>query len=71
MRKLVLILTVFVLTSFTQSGDRTVYLCKGPESYAYHYKQDCRGLAKCSTRLEKTTESEAKKLKRKLCGWED
>ncbi len=71
MRKLILLVTILTLTSFCQIVDRTVYLCKGPESYAYHYTKTCRGLSRCSTDLEKTTESEAIKIKRKLCGWED
>ena len=49
----------------------TVYLCYGEYSTKYHFKKDCRGLSNCSTDIEKTTLTEAKKKKRTICGWED
>ncbi|MBR9859805.1 hypothetical protein GYB22_03470 [bacterium] len=58
-------------TAFSSPNDTKVYLCTGPDSYAYHFKKNCRGLSNCSTALKESTESEAKELGRKLCGWED
>lgn len=59
----------FLLASSTP--DATVYICNGPESKKYHFKEDCRGLKSCSTKIEKTTLKEAKEKGRTLCGWED
>ena len=60
---------------FTTSSFKTiktnVYICKGKYSKKYHYKKNCRGLSNCSTSTYKITLSEAKKLKRTLCGHED
>ncbi|MCG2419754.1 hypothetical protein K8089_12035 [Aequorivita sp. F47161] len=58
------------LTSFSLDVSG-VYICKGPKSTKYHYKKDCRGLSNCSTDTYSVTLSEAKKLGRSLCGWED
>ncbi|MCK8480921.1 hypothetical protein [Psychroserpens algicola] len=49
----------------------SVYICKGPSSKRYHYTKTCRGLSACSTKTYKVSLSEAKELKRTLCGWED
>ena len=48
-----------------------VYICKGPNSAAYHYNPHCRGLRQCSTDVEKLTVKEAVEKGRKLCGYED
>lgn len=52
-------------------ADKDVYICKGPKSKRYHLVKDCKGLKNCSTDIYKVTFSEAKKLDRTLCGWED
>jgi hypothetical protein len=60
-------------SSFVTSSisDTDVYICKGPSSKRYHYKKNCRGLKSCSTKIYEVSLSEAKELKRTLCGWED
>ena len=59
------------LLSTDTTTDKNVYICKGPGSIRYHYIKSCRGLKSCSTNIFKVSISEAKKLKRTLCGWED
>ncbi len=69
----ILLLGGVVFLSFTSfSLDVSeVYICKGPQSKKYHYKKDCRGLSNCSTGTYSVSLSEAKKLGRSICGWED
>ena len=49
----------------------TVYICKGKQSERYHLVKNCRGLSNCSTDTYSVSLSEAKKMGRTLCGWED
>lgn len=74
MKKALLLITALTSTTFLSSFERSedyVYICKGPKSERYHLKEDCRGLNNCSTDTYKVTLTEAKKLKRTLCGFED
>ena len=57
--------------SSNEVSETYVYICKGSNSYAYHYSPNCRGLRRCSTDLEKLTIKEAVGKGRKLCGYED
>jgi len=58
-------------TSFTSNAPKDVYICKGKYSKKYHLVKKCRGLSNCSTKIEEVQLSEAKTLRRTLCGWED
>lgn len=49
---------------------RTVYLCMGPMSKAYHLNPNCRGLDRCSTEIKEVSESQAISMGRHLCGYE-
>ena len=72
--KLVSAFTILLVSAIAYANNLTskyVYICKGSNSYAYHYNPNCRGLRKCSTSLEKITLEEAKSKGRKLCGYED
>lgn len=44
-----------------------VYLCEGPYSKVYHRSPECRGLSRCSTRIDKVTLDSAQKLGRRPC----
>ncbi|MEO9512140.1 MAG: hypothetical protein ABJN84_17995 [Flavobacteriaceae bacterium] len=75
MRKISIFLTIvtcFFLSGFakTLNVDK-VYICKGKGSKRYHYKKNCRGLSRCSTKVYEVTLKKAKEMKRTLCGWED
>ncbi|SDH29822.1 hypothetical protein SAMN04489796_102196 [Winogradskyella thalassocola] len=61
---------VATVTSF-DAMDSNVYICKGKYSKKYHYSKSCRGLSNCKSSVDKVTLSEAKKIGRTLCGWED
>lgn len=46
-----------------------VYICMGPNAYAYHNNRGCSGLNRCSCEIRKVSLSEAKRLGRdKPCG---
>lgn len=80
--KMLWLAVAFIATAFTsplpsiQSVEllRTqteVYLCMGPGSKKYHFDPNCRGLNRCSTPLKRVSLTEAKRMGRGLCGWED
>ncbi|MEE9364092.1 MAG: hypothetical protein V3U92_15950 [Cellulophaga sp.] len=70
--KAILLITVFLIFSFNDTIDKNqVYICKGKASKRYHLTKSCRGLSRCSSKIEKVTLTKAKKLKKTLCKWED
>ena len=74
MKKL-LFLLVFIPLVFTcsdsNSYEKDVFICKGPSSKKFHLKSNCRGLSNCSTKIYKVNITEAKRIGRTLCGFED
>ena len=60
-----------MLTSFTGETYTTVYICTGKYSKKYHYTKNCGGLNICKSTIKTVELSEAKKIGRTLCGWED
>lgn len=44
-----------------------VYICTGPKSVRYHNKKDCRGLNRCSGKIEKISKADAVKKGRTAC----
>lgn len=68
---LIVLLVGIIACSSNEVSETYVYICKGPNSTAYHYSPHCRGLRRCSTDLEKLTVKEAVEKGRKLCGYED
>lgn len=64
-------LVSMISCSSNEVSETYVYICKGPNSTAYHYSPHCRGLTQCSTDLEKLTVKEAVEKGRKLCDYED
>jgi hypothetical protein len=67
--KILLLLLVFTLTSFTT--ETKVFICGPRGAKKYHYSEDCRGLGNCKHQITKVTLSEAKGYGLDLCGWED
>ena len=65
----VLVLVIFLISSF--KIETTVYICKTKSSKKYHFTKSCRGLSRCSIKIEEVGLSKAKRLGRTLCGWED
>jgi hypothetical protein len=66
--KTLLFISILFLLSF---HTKEVYICNGKSSKKYHYKKNCKGLSNCSTDVYKVELSQAKKIGRTLCGWED
>ena len=64
-------LVSMISCSSNEVSETYVYICKEPNSTAYHYSPHCRGLRQYSTDLEKLTVKEAVEKGRKLCGYED
>lgn len=61
----------YPFVDISSSQDKSVYICKGKYSKKYHYSKSCRGLSNCKSSISKVSLSEAKKIGRTLCGWED
>jgi len=70
MKKILVVLLFFVITSFTSSVDN-VYICNSKYAAKYHYSETCRGLNACKHEIIKMTLKEAKAKGFDLCGFED
>ena len=46
---------------------KTVYICTGTSSYAYHVNKNCSGLNNCKDEIKSVTLSEAEQQNRKPC----
>ncbi len=44
-----------------------VFICKGPDSYRYHSRSNCRGLNNCTTRVYPVSLEHAKRINRTAC----
>lgn len=72
MSKLVLSLLIAFSTfksKPTTLKEEYVYVCVSGTAYAYHNKETCRGLRSCTHTIKKVSYAEAKKMKRKACGY--
>jgi len=69
MKKLFLLSTLVLLTSF--SADPDVYLCNTKGGKKYHFDKDCQGLSNCKGEIIKVTLKEAKEKGKTICGYED
>ncbi|WP_419555721.1 DUF5763 domain-containing protein [Pollutibacter soli] len=65
-----LLLLVFTLVGYLSDNtvDNKVLICKSTGAYAYH-SHNCQGLRQCRATIEKVTIEEAKRLRRKACGY--
>lgn len=67
-----LVLVMFQsLFEYNSIKSNDVYICKGKSSKKYDFKKNCRGLSNCSTKIYNVSITDARKMGRKLCGWED
>lgn len=64
LKKALIGLSLIVLTTSFKVTDY-VYVCKSSTSVAYHAKQSCRGLSKCTHEVIKVTKTEATNTYRK------
>ncbi len=63
-------LYVWLLTSYVNCSQITVYVCDSKKATKYHYKPDCRGLRNCKQRIISMPIEKAKTTNRTLCKWE-
>jgi hypothetical protein len=61
---------LLLIVALQKPKPTTVYVCKTPNVKKYHYRKDCRGLSHCTYKIIKTTQAEAEKNGKTLCGWE-
>lgn len=78
MKKSILLLSIFFIgimpmssgtQSFNSEGDKTVYICTGPNAKVYHRTPNCKGLNKCSGSIKKVSLREVSRSRRacKIC----
>jgi hypothetical protein len=73
MKQIILILTVFVATSYgfhpaavNKSHSDIVLICQSKDAKVYH-SHECSGLAHCTHQVVKISKSEAIKMGRRAC----
>ena len=71
MKKILIILSVFLLVASFTFKDTYVYTCKGKGSKRYHLVKNYRGLKPCTSKIDKVTLKSAEKIGRTICKWED
>jgi serine/threonine-protein kinase RIO1 len=74
MKNLIILITLEMFSSLSEYNSITandVYICKGKSSKKYHYKNNCSGLSNCSTNIYNVSITEARNMRRTLCGSED
>lgn len=59
--------TVYPPSTFSQD----VFICNSKGGKKYHFKKNCRGLTACKAAIKKLALTDAKKLGKEICGWED
>jgi hypothetical protein len=69
MKKLICLLTLYALFSFTVTEDK-VYVCNSEYAKKYHYSETCRGLNACKHKIITMTEAKAKSAGLGLCSWD-
>jgi len=69
MKKLLGLLLLVSLASFTTVAD--VYICKSKGGKKYHLSETCRGLSNCKAEIGKVTLKDAQSQGKTLCGFED
>ena len=70
MKRLLLIVSLFVLCSASSDKEQRVYVCTGGWAKCYHLDKNCEGLNQCGGTIKQVTLEEAKKMDRgKPCGY--
>lgn len=62
--KVIIISLLFLCPSISS---KHVYICTGPNAYAYHKTKNCRGLLHCTGEIKEISLAQAKKDNRKAC----
>ena len=65
-----LIFSLLLIGVFTLTPSANVYICQSANAYAYHAKENCKGLDKCNHSIKQVSLETAKELgKKKPCGY--
>lgn len=70
MRKMLLplLLSCAIITpTKSKQTEKSVYVCTGEKSVAYHATKNCRGLNRCGGDIKAVTLSQAKAMGRRAC----
>jgi hypothetical protein len=71
MKRTLILLFLYGLTSYASSDERIVYICDSPYATSYHYSKSCRAIGKCTHEIKKVTLTDAvNTYRRSLCGYE-
>lgn len=62
--KVIIISLLFLCPSISS---KHVYICTGPNAYAYHKVNSCKGLRRCKGDIKEISLEQAKKENRKAC----
>jgi hypothetical protein len=65
--KKVLSIIIFTLSLLLYSCSDNVYVCTGPMSKKYHNTENCYGLRRCSSKIEKISIEKAERMNRMPC----
>lgn len=60
-------LIISLLFLYPGYSSNHVYICTGPNAYAYHKTRNCRGLRRCTGEIKEISLAQAKKENRKAC----
>lgn len=62
-------------SSITIKNDNGIYelvfICDSKGGKKYHFSKTCRGLSACKSAIKSLSVSDAKRIGKTLCGWED
>ena len=58
-------------TENTVADDAVVYVCRSAGAKRYHFKRDCRGLKRCTHKIEESGITDAENLGLTICGYEN
>lgn len=48
-----------------------VFICPSKNGKKYHFIKTCRGLSNCQSPIKKISLTDAKRIGKTICGWED
>ncbi|MCH3884776.1 hypothetical protein [Tenacibaculum aquimarinum] len=67
MKKIFLLLSIFIFFTAFQAKEKEVFICTTTSSKTYHIKKECSGLIKCKSIIKKITQKKAENVGRIKC----
>lgn len=71
MKSIILVVALWIVSSFPLSEGNKVYYCDSPNGKRYHQNKQCSGLQKCTHVIRETTLSDASRMGLTQCKLED